>query len=219
MKRFTLIELLIVVAIIGILLSLLLPSLNKAREKALFAICLSNMSQNVKAEFGYLKDHEGKFMGQIGNAEQNFAGTNGYANSSINAKHRTINKYLYGHVLQNGDEAPANLCPTANGEKLFDVSGNSFAQNSRSAFNNSTSNGNAKYIDMIHEANRMIYVYEWAAHHVRYKTGGYNNLWSLTLHGNKGQYSLAFVDGHVSGYHMIKPNLTSQDDYTWENGQ
>ena len=56
-KKFTLIELLIVVAIIGILLSLLMPSLFKAREKARIAVCQSNLSQIYKASFVYGHNH------------------------------------------------------------------------------------------------------------------------------------------------------------------
>ena len=45
MKKFTLVELLIVIAIIGILVSLLLPSLQRSRQKAHIAVCMSNQAQ------------------------------------------------------------------------------------------------------------------------------------------------------------------------------
>ena len=46
--KFTLLELLIVVAIIGILLTLLVPSLRRAREAAKFAVCKSNQTQQYR---------------------------------------------------------------------------------------------------------------------------------------------------------------------------
>ena len=45
-KRFTLIELLIVIAIIAILAALLLPALNKARNRARSIACTNNLTSN-----------------------------------------------------------------------------------------------------------------------------------------------------------------------------
>ena len=58
MRKFTLLELLIVIAIIGILLSLLLPSLGRARDAAKFAVCKSNNKQLMTAFTIYAKNNE-----------------------------------------------------------------------------------------------------------------------------------------------------------------
>lgn len=48
MRKFTLLELIIVIAVIAILLSLLLPSLSRAREKSEVVVCSSNQSTYYK---------------------------------------------------------------------------------------------------------------------------------------------------------------------------
>jgi prepilin-type N-terminal cleavage/methylation domain-containing protein len=60
-RNFTLIELMVVVAIIGILVSILMPALGKAREMAKEAVCLSNRKQNMSGLHLYLNDNGSHF--------------------------------------------------------------------------------------------------------------------------------------------------------------
>jgi prepilin-type N-terminal cleavage/methylation domain-containing protein len=59
---FTLVELLVVVAIVAILASLLLPALGRAKERGRRAVCLSNLSQLLKVCTIYAMDNEDKFF-------------------------------------------------------------------------------------------------------------------------------------------------------------
>ena len=71
--EFSLIELLVIVAIIGILLSLLMPSLENARSVAKSAVCMKNLQNTGVADMLYVRDEDGWF-----NPNQPVANTNDY---------------------------------------------------------------------------------------------------------------------------------------------
>ena len=61
-KKFTLLELLIAISVIAILAGLLLPALNKARERAYQVKCMGTMKTMIFAALQYADDSGGRML-------------------------------------------------------------------------------------------------------------------------------------------------------------
>jgi len=66
-RAFTLVELLVVIGIIAVLIGILLPALNKAKQQSLKVACSSNMRNAGQAIINYATNNKGKLPGEPAN--------------------------------------------------------------------------------------------------------------------------------------------------------
>jgi prepilin-type N-terminal cleavage/methylation domain-containing protein len=128
-RGFTLVELLVVVSIIALLISILLPSLKKAREQAKGTVCLSNLRALGQGIMLYATEYDGRLPGPLHPAvyrEQTLLGYNNPNPASVKyALERQLTYKLRSVMNQRGDAQKVNIsdgvsiCPTV--ERVLSV--------------------------------------------------------------------------------------------------
>jgi len=214
---FSLVELVIVIAVIAILISLLTPSLQKAMGAARMVSCMDKL-KNIGTAYSNALDDRNEVFYRPRGAEQNLLGSGGHV-STVNKNYlkataKPLNKYIQPDI-KNTDLADFALCPTDNGKVQYDLIGTSYGHGANNVTNRPGKGNCLRRVDVISPA-KMILIEEWSAHHVFYKAGGYENIWSLPLHGEVGEYNTLFVDNHVS-YIFYIPGKKFGSDWSWVN--
>lgn len=111
---FTLIELLVVIAIIAILASMLLPALNKARDRAREIACTNQLKQMGLATFLYIEEHDDRYM-----TNNTATGSWDYKLGQYDGRGAlpTLSQNMWQEIVKGTDWSGIYLCPS-------DVAGN-----------------------------------------------------------------------------------------------
>ena len=189
-KQFTLVELLVSIAIIGILASLLLPSLAKSRNQARSILCSSKIRQIGTATFAYSTDND------------NYAAYNNATSTDYWNKRLSTQGYL-PEIDVNSSNANSSPYKCPEGSELDTYYTSNYSQNFRLGL--TAENGTAyesHKLSSSHASSTVLHMDSFRTNLTLWK----GNLQANKVHHDDAQASVArhlqkantsFLDGHV----------------------
>lgn len=222
---FTLVELVVTLAVVGVLAALLLPAIGRAKTRAKEALCTSNLRQVYSGLHLYLADNRGRFpagilwsgrVAQVWNSKDFLGGRDGRDTNALPARMRPLFPYL---GPSKAFQCPADVgydAVTRGGFPLrpsqFDVVGLSYLYNAGELVDGrpqSTDGLGGKPSDWVRKPDRYALVYEppglgsdpsqpgsFSVYWHRARKPGSANGWTDHERGPRVSPVL-FVDGHV----------------------
>lgn len=228
-NKFTMIELLVVISIILILVSLILPALRKAREKAGSIACANNLKTIVSGAIGYSNDYDDYVLphkGAMDGAEERVWYI--LAWTQITGK---PHKHSYGASGLFCDTSPVLFCQASSlkmaGYGLYHAN-MCYGINSRVGYFNSTVSTVLK-MTKIKAASGKFYFSEKRSSSAYIREFYDSGTWGFTpafrhaspfsdsvaqgaiYYANPGYANTAFFDGHVQAYRNM--NFKANSDY------
>ena len=192
--EFTLIELLIVIAIIAILAAILLPALNQAREKARSSSCLNNLKNFTTFNIMYVDDYNGWAFGNCNEPvrEKVFRAMKG-APELENFKHDVGGSVIVTGLLHCPSEKPQRLYTQAIEYGTFALLNKKYITANKAPF----------VVDAYFRYEKVptpSTVYWWSdINRVYYSYAHYNNWTRMKArHGGLKCVNTSYVDGHAN---------------------
>ena len=211
MKKFTLIELMVVIAIIGILASLLLPVLGKARATSRTLVCASNMRQQGILIKTQLMDNDNTYVTQATgdlDGSVSYHGPSYYNAGVLNPTASGSNSGVYQVRLGNDYQLPveASMCSESvqpDGDYRRYERDYAFNMRLHTTIYSTQNKNKVKESDLLN-ASEVVLVSESGKYWISGDTPN-----RINVRHKGGRVNLLFADGHVtsSNYNIFWNNM------------